>query len=281
MQNIRYRAGLLPVVTKSIRLLFRKSSSYQPKLGLATTGARLKVICEHTVSEERNDLRPLIRSTMWKALQRGVYKTRSAALPSDPTTASLTNYTMLMEELDLWLDSDEEILSSYENSVPLSVGSYSPASQRPLTSVLGEEINEHEHRNDSEIFEWEDDDYEYDLNSRRHTERRESMCWSSSLNLGATSDIAIENAISCGTAPLCESVTYSKYSKTYDANSMVEDSTSLPILSASPSTIGSTIRDIPLTPTSIMDGEDIDIIVSDLVHHLNEDTASIGDFLAI
>lgn len=271
----------MPVVTKSIGLLFRKSSSYTPKMQLTTTAARLKLLCGHSPRAEANDLRSFIRSIMWKALQRGVYKTRSVALPTDPTATSLANDTMLMEELDLWPESDEEILSSYENLVPLSADSYVPLSQRPLSYFLGEEINEHEHKNDSAIFEWEDSDYEYDFNSQLHAERKESMCWSSSLNLGTTSDITIENAVSCGTAPLCESVAYSKYSKTYDESSIMEDSTSLPILSASSSTIGGALHDIPLTPTSIVDGGDIDIMISDLGHYLNEDTASIGDFLAI
>ncbi|QKX56324.1 uncharacterized protein TRUGW13939_03425 [Talaromyces rugulosus] len=279
--NIRYRAGLLPVVTKSIGLLFRKSSSHTLMMQDTTTWARLKELCGHSSSIEVNDLRPLIRSAMWNALQRGVYKTRSATLPTNLVTDSLANDTMLMEEWDAWPESDEEILSSYENSVPLSMGSYVPLSQRPLRYFPEEEVNGYEHKIDSAIFEWENSDYECDFNSQVHDERRESICWSSSLNLGTTSDITIDNAISCGTAPLCESVAYSKYSKTYGASSIMEDSTSLPILSASPSTIGSALHDIPLTPTSTADGENIDIIISDSGHHLNEDTASIGDFLAI
>jgi hypothetical protein len=188
---------------------------------------------------------------------------------------------MLMEEWGAWPESDVEILSSYENSVPLSMGSYVPLSQRPLRSFLEEEVNGYEHKNDSTIFEWKNSDYECDFNSQVHDGKREFMCWSSSLNLGTTSDITIENAISCGTGPLCESVAYSKYSKTYSASSIMEDSTSLPILSASSSTIGSALHDIPLTPTSTAASEDIDIIISDLGHRLNEDTANIGDFLAI
>lgn len=245
-----------------------------------TTENRLKVLCGHSASAEANDLRPFIRSNTWKALQRGVYKPSSVTLPTNPAASSLADDTMLMEEWDLWPESDEELLSSYENSVPLSAGSHVPLSQRPLRSFLKEEANEYEIRNDSAIFEWEDIYYECDFNSQLHDERRESMFWSSSLNSGTTSDIAIEDAIPCGTAPLCESVANSKYSKMYGESSIMEGSTSLPILSASPSTISSAFHDIPLTPTSIIEGDDIDIIISDLGHHLNEDTASIESFLA-
>ncbi|CRG85437.1 hypothetical protein PISL3812_02500 [Talaromyces islandicus] len=196
-----------------------------------------------------------------------------------PDEGKFSNDTMLMEERDLWTESDEDILSSYENSMSLSVGSYVPLSQRPLRSFVKEEVNGYESKNDSAIFQWGDSDYECDFNLQPHDERRESMFLSSSLNLGTTSDITMENTISCGTAPLCESVAHSKYPKAYSESSIMDDSTSLPILSASPSTISSAFHDIPLTPILTADDENIDIIISDLGHHLDEDTARVASFL--
>lgn len=269
-------------MTKSIGLLFHKGSSSASGPQVTTVETRLRVLCGRSAIKKTNDILPLVRNTVWKALQTGVYKTRSITLPANSTTVPLADETMLMEEWDPWPESDEEILSSCDDSAPLEEASYDLPSQRQLEYVLKEDINEYEHKSDSAIFEWDDFDHEYEFNSQVHDEDNEPMCSSSSVNLETTSDITIENALYRGTSPLCESVVSFAYSKKPSENSIMEDSTSLPILSTSPSSaISFSFHDVPMTPTSIVDGDNVDFMILDMEHHLNGNTSSVGDFLAI
>ncbi|KAH8697226.1 hypothetical protein BGW36DRAFT_378249 [Talaromyces proteolyticus] len=284
--NIRHRAGLVPVIAKSITSMFHKVLSPRSTVKLTSIECRLNVQYGYTTSCANNNFRPMIRRTVWTALQSGVYMTKSVLKPSltNPATISLADDNMLMEECGTGQGSDDVSLFSSEHMMSDVVDNQaenwndcvmipSPQAQGTLISFSEPEINK-KWDGESLTSAWETQKSNYAPKYELSGEAEESICWTSQVP-DTTSDIMLEHAISSGTS-IDEGVTSSFR---WDEDCLMDDAVSHSNLCSSLyTTSGDSLymstKSTP--PTGIAD-----ILTSDLAHNPDEEIGDIGNILSI
>ncbi|KAL3710015.1 hypothetical protein TMatcc_003807 [Talaromyces marneffei ATCC 18224] len=125
-ENVHQRAGLIPVVSRSMAGIFRTCQSPSAKEKLSFVKTKLRTQYGNSTDTESTDMghlpRSLIKCVVWTALQRGTYKVvwQKSSIHEDSDTILPSDDGLLTEDSDLHDDCDRQMLNS---SISSEIGS--------------------------------------------------------------------------------------------------------------------------------------------------------------
>ncbi|EED23757.1 hypothetical protein TSTA_071540 [Talaromyces stipitatus ATCC 10500] len=244
------RAGLIPMVTRSMARIFRAPQSLASKERTISVKSKLRARYGNRENPESADIghltRAMIKCVVWTALQRGSYKAEWPKMSTceDLGTMLFSDDCMLTEEVEEYDCADEQMIYSTTSSVTNSDDILSNTDVEPNSSYSSLSSPEKLFHRFSDKGSLSDglhhdftsgesaiDDSESDIISRPDTEREDIIIGSSSLPPTAC-DMFTDSEVMTPSSPCSEVFNQDNECRDQHDEDMMDDSSSISILSS-------------------------------------------------